>query len=430
MHGRAKSTRSPKSNEVSQMYVEDFGETVKEDEAELQLPEYPVSTPPDLYLPTSRVVRPQKDEQKPAFAQTRGRRIVFHYLKLIDGTMPEWSSFIEKYWYVDFVDYNLRGAAQVVFMNNPISGAFIVAALFLASWWTAVCGMVGLICGTSFALFLGVNIGAIRAGLHGYNGILVGLALATFMDGTKFWPPLVASAICGAFSTVLTVAIGNFFGPKYGVPAFTLPFNFITIFFLLATYNFSYFPLASPSPSIVVPLDNKFSFNVVNVVKAVFTGIGQVYLAGSPYSGALMLAGTIVCSRISAIFMLLGSIIGILTAFLMGVSVSEIEFGLWSYNAVLGTMAVGGIFYVINVRSAVLAIFCGILCTLILGTTKTLFIVWGVPSLTFPFCTGAILFLLMRGSIAAANEVLDLASITTAEGNLAEARRKRRVAPV
>jgi hypothetical protein len=56
---------------------------------------------------------------------------------------------------LDFVDYNLRGVGQVVFMNNPITGLLILTGLWLTSAWLGFAATVGLVASTGTALVLG-----------------------------------------------------------------------------------------------------------------------------------------------------------------------------------------------------------------------------------------------------------------------------------
>lgn len=65
-------------------------------------------------------------------------------------------------------------------------------------------------------------------------------------------------------------------------------------------------------------------------------------------SGVFIFIGILFCSRISAMFSLVGSIIGLCCAYAWGVSIEEAMMGLWGYNSVLASMAIGGIFYSLN----------------------------------------------------------------------------------
>ena len=48
-----------------------------------------------------------------------------------------------------FVDWVLRGIGQVVFQNNPISGAVILAGIFYNSWIYGTVCLVGTIISTA-----------------------------------------------------------------------------------------------------------------------------------------------------------------------------------------------------------------------------------------------------------------------------------------
>jgi urea transporter len=79
----------------------------------------------------------------------------------------------------------------------------------------------------------------------------------------------------------MSVSIGNFLVPKYNVPPFTLPFNFSTIVFLLASYQFSRFNIntALLSPAAVHKATEEWYYNNTAFWKSVVRGVGQVYLA-------------------------------------------------------------------------------------------------------------------------------------------------------
>ena len=50
-----------------------------------------------------------------------------------------------------FVDWVLRGIGQVVFQNNPISGAVILAAIFYNSWIYGIACVFGTMISTATA---------------------------------------------------------------------------------------------------------------------------------------------------------------------------------------------------------------------------------------------------------------------------------------
>ncbi len=85
-----------------------------------------------------------------------------------------------------FVDVNLRGVGQVMFQDNPMSGLLFLAAVAWGSFAGGVpavfgASVLGVIVATLTAMWLRVDTSALHAGLMGYNGVLVGAALATFI---------------------------------------------------------------------------------------------------------------------------------------------------------------------------------------------------------------------------------------------------------
>ena len=79
-----------------------------------------------------------------------------------------------------FVDWILRGIGQVVFQNNPISGAVILAGIFYNSWIYGTVCLFGTIIGTMTALLFKADKGMIKDGLFGFNGALVAIALVAY----------------------------------------------------------------------------------------------------------------------------------------------------------------------------------------------------------------------------------------------------------
>jgi urea transporter len=61
-------------------------------------------------------------------------------------------------------------------------------------------------------------------------------------------------------------------------------------------------------------------------------------------------------------------------------------------------MAIGGVFFLFSNRVLILAILCGILCTLLTGTLAGLF-PEGVPVATLPFCLGTTVFIISMNNL-------------------------------
>lgn len=349
-------------------------------------------------------------------------------LSTINGTMPEWSKRTEQMPAVDFVDYCLRGVGQVVFMNNPITGLAILLAVWIYSPWVGFAGTLGLVVSTVTGIVLGMDRGAIRAGLYGFNGVLVGLGLATFM--APHWNGGIIGYIIAvsAFSTVLMASLAKIFLGSWGVPPFTLPFNFATLIFLVAAlqFKFGHLAITPHAPAVLghsvhtalrsTPLSASAN-DASGVLNAIFRGIGQLFFADKLISGIIMIVGIAVCSRIAAIFALIGSIFGMLTALVVGADGVAVYHGLWGFNSFDACLAIGGVFYVLTWRSGLFAVACAIATAILFGALASLFAPWGLPALTLPFCFGTLAFVVMKDTSSRLVTV-EVADITTPEEHL------------
>ena len=121
-----------------------------------------------------------------------------------------WNALASQNPVVHFIDVCLRGAGQVMFQNNPLTGLFFLVGIFWGAYSAhmisvGIGAVLGTIMGTLTAYALRAPRENINMGLHGYNGILVGCALPTFFAATPLlWGYIVAGSI---FSTVLMMAV-------------------------------------------------------------------------------------------------------------------------------------------------------------------------------------------------------------------------------
>lgn len=354
-------------------------------------------------------------------------------LRMVDGTMPALGERTHNIPVVGFLEYCLRGIGQVVFMNSPITGLFILAAMWIYDPWFGFAGTVGVIASTLAAHALGVDRGLIRAGLYGFNGVLVGLALALFL--TPAWDALIVVwvIVLSAASSVLMAALLAVFG-AWGVPPFTLPFNIITLLFLITGLHVAHgrlgvsvAPAAPVSGGAAVQTALRpgahaaGNTDAMAVVNAILRGIGQLFFLNSILAGVLIIMGIAFCSRIVAIFSLVGSIVGMLTGMALGADGAAIYNGLWGYNSFVAAAAIAGLFYVLTWRSALLSVACAAFTALLFGAMASFFGPWGLPALTLPFCFGTLAFVLLK-DVSRNFTWVPAADVVTPEEHLRRAR--------
>ena len=293
----------------------------------------------------------------------------------------------------------LRGAGQVMFQGNALTGLLFLAGIFWGAWQAGmpavgIGAVAGLLFGTLTAYALGVAKGDINIGLHGYNGILVGCALPTFMAPTPLlWLYIVAGSI---FSTIVMLAVANVF-KTWKVAAMTGPFVFTSWFLMLAAYNFGHFTITGlphpglPAAGAHIPT---FELGLIQFCKASLTGVSQVFLINNWITGVIFLIALAVSSIPAAVFALGGSMLAVGTALLVGADTASVMAGLYQFSAVLTCIGLGSTFYKPNPKVIVYAVVGTIFTVIAQGALNVPLNAIGLPTLTFPFVIAAWLFLL------------------------------------
>jgi urea transporter len=299
-----------------------------------------------------------------------------------------------------FVDINLRGIGQVMFQDNPLTGALFLIAIAWGSHASgmpqvAIAGVVAVIVATLTAQWLRVDEESLNAGLYGFNGILVGLALATFLaPGPLLWLYVILGA---AVSVVVMLATTNVVRPWGG--ALTFPFVLTTWLLLLATYGFSGLSgTALPSGRVVAAFQpyEASPLQPVDLVQGVFLSISQVFLKASGISALLLLAGLAVNSLAAAAFALGGAILAVVTAHLLGAESDLITGGLLGFSPVLTAIALGTVFYRPSWRVGAYTVLATVFTVIAQSALNVALTPIAIPPLTAPFVLVTWLFLLPR----------------------------------
>lgn len=168
----------------------------------------------------------------------------------------------------EFMIATLKGVSQVTFVENWKTGIFWVVGLTLAfelapvladqdrPWFTNgfttqwdpfsplyLAGLMALLgsgIGVVLAILTRLPTAEIRLGLHGFNQVLVMIALTSFVPLTvsSFFMAVLATVAC---SVIVMPALQRFFG-MWGLPALTGPFVFTAWVFLLGISGFENIP--------------------------------------------------------------------------------------------------------------------------------------------------------------------------------------------
>merc|ERR1712000_437535 len=119
--------------------------------------------------------------------------------------------------------------------------------------------------------------------------------------------------------------------------------------------------------------------------------------------------------------MLMGSLVGIFAAYAAGVDVAQIYSGGYSYDAALTAIGVGGLFFVISWKVAVLAVLAAWFSAWLHSFLQMALIPAGLPALNLAFDLTVILFVMIQFSLSGIS-VIPLAKISQPEAHLRSTR--------
>lgn len=278
----------------------------------------------------------------------------------------------------------LRGISQVMLQDNRLAGALFLAGIFYNSWLFGCGVLLGAAASTVTARVLGADRTQVRAGLFGFNGALVAIALLYFLEpGALTWSYVLLAAAC---STVLMAALMNLLA-RWKLPVLTAPFVFIALLFVLAGARFGRLQITGQLPTAGLPkatvVEGVVGFSTI--AEGLFNGIAQVFFQGNVVTGVLFATGLLVASRSAFAAALAGSLTGVLVAWGMGAAEPAIRAGAFGFNPVLTAIALYGVFFSASARAAAYALLGTVGTAVVYAGVSAALEPLGMPALTLPF---------------------------------------------
>ena len=300
-----------------------------------------------------------------------------------------------------FVDFNLRGVGQVMFQDNPLSGLLFLVAI---AWGAVAAGATEVLAGavlavvtaTLTAMWLRADAQSLASGLYGYNAVLVGLALPTFLAPSPLlWCYVALGAAVSVVCMLGTVQVTR----AWSVSALTFPFVLTSWLLLLASYGFAgiegdALPFANQVEAIDPAAANLLE--PAGFAAGVLKSISQVFLKGNAVSALLFLAGLAVSSLPAAACAFAGALLAVVTAHALGAESELISAGLMGFSPVLTAVALGAVFYAPSARVLAYAALGTVFTVIVQGAMNVALAPLGIPTLTAPFVLATWLFLLPR----------------------------------
>lgn len=305
----------------------------------------------------------------------------------------------------NFLIQSLRGTSQVFFMENALTGVLFFIAMAYASydsgvWATTIGAALGVVVATGTARLLDFDAPSLSSGLFGFNGILVGAALPTFIvNSPQLWVYIVVGA---ATSTIVTAAFSATLTNKWNVPGSTGPFVLTAWLLVAGAYSFGALQVIGRPPN----LASDYLHGIGNVptpielIEIFFRNIGQVYLLGSWISGLIILAGVFIASVPAGIAAVAGSLIAMVVSIGMGADPATVQQGLYGFSPVLTAIAVGVIFLQLSMKVAIYAALATVMTVFVQGAMDVIVAPAGLPSFTAPYVLTMYLFISPKRLIA------------------------------
>lgn len=274
----------------------------------------------------------------------------------------------------------LNNIAQVLLLQNPWTGLFILIGLFLGSWKVGLIALIASIIALLLAKQTNYSEAEITAGLAGFNPVLTGIALTIFL--TSEWYSWVFVIIAILITMPIGSAVREFLKP-FGVPMLTIPYVFISSSVLLTSFQFQHVDAdIDILPNTVKEI--VFSEHNVHFISAFLSGFSEMFLLDNVMAGILILIGIFIASRKAGLLSIGANLLGLGIDLMFGANHDQINAGLFGYNVVLTVLALGVAFETRINRYISIAL--GILLTIMLhaGLT-TLLTPFGLPVFTLPF---------------------------------------------
>ena len=276
---------------------------------------------------------------------------------------------------VSFISTILKGLGQIMLQENRITGLLFLIGIFYGSYTMGLAALLATICGTATAYLFKYDKTEIEQGLYGFSAALVGVAVMLFLKPV-LWAWLFV------FLGSVAAAMLQHFAIKRNFPVYTFPFVLVTWLILLVCYYFWNDLFAVSTPAVAQISDS---------LTEGFKSFGQVIFQDKFLSGLLFFIAVFISSPIAALYGLAAAIVSAILAFHLSVPMTDINLGLYGFNAVLCAIVFAGP----KVKDG----FWVLISILFALAISLLMLKTGIPKLTFPFVLATWITLLLKNKL-------------------------------
>jgi len=242
-----------------------------------------------------------------------------------------------------FFDSIFYSYAQIFFSNRKWFGIIAMLISFVDPK-VGIMGLLGVVLSNAYAFYLKFDKEKIRNGFYGFNGILIGAAIAYFFQLTPF---IIAIAVVFIFlAFFMSASLEHLMANIFNLPGLSFPFILTLYVFLIVITNFHgvlYRDLISPS--------NAWITGIPDWLNLFFTSVALILLQSKAIAGLLLILLILAFSRVMFINAIIAFTFNYAIVVLLLPEPSHTLLILTSFNAILTAFALGGSMIIISKKT-------------------------------------------------------------------------------
>lgn len=271
----------------------------------------------------------------------------------------------------------LLSYSQILFSNRVWFGAVALLASFTYPN-LAMAGLVGVIVTNSIAYILKYDKQIIESGYFGFNGLLLGIAIAFYLELTIF--TFLISLIFIAILFFVNIIIEDQFRVHLRLHVMSVPF--VVTFFLFSLYIFNFSDISILHSSLV----DQHNFNwLPKFFRVFFNSMGMMFFIPSIATGIILTIALLLFSRVSFLLSLISFSISFILAKYLLPQFAESHSVLIGLNSILCAIALGGSLIIPSRKSFLLVILVQPIVIIIIGIFINIFEGTRFSVLVLPF---------------------------------------------
>lgn len=266
--------------------------------------------------------------------------------------------------------------AQIFFSNRKWFGIVILLGS-LISPIQGFMALFGVILANLIAYILKFDTDKIRSGFYGFNGLLVGAAIAYYFELT--FTVLLLLPIFIIITFFITAVLEHYLATAFNLPGLSLPFILSTYIFLIFITNYSSIYSVTQNYSSVI---NQYLHPNVQLF---LRSLSLIIFQPSIITGLIILIAILFFSRVLFVLSIIGFVTSILSVNLILPQQANQLMLLASFNSILVSFAVGGSLVIPSRKSLLLAVISVIMTVIAVGFFYRLLYTTHLPILVLPF---------------------------------------------